>query len=167
MAHPRKYDRDEMVPAICLRLATGKDPMTVICRDLGVPVRTVNQWRQEDADIALQFDEARDMGYDAIAAECVVIADTPQLGVIEKFEPGKDGEFVITERRNEDMLGHRKLQIETRLKLLAKWDPRRYGDKQHLEHTGLNGGPIQSISTTTTDPVEAARIYQQVMNGEK
>jgi hypothetical protein len=29
----------------------------------------------------------------------------------------------------EDMLGHRKLQIETRLKLLAKWSPKRYGDK--------------------------------------
>ena len=27
------------------------------------------------------------------------------------------------------MLGHRKLQIETRLKLLAKWNPKKYGDR--------------------------------------
>jgi hypothetical protein len=31
--------------------------------------------------------------------------------------------------RTEDMLGHRKLQIETRLKLLAKWNPKKYGDR--------------------------------------
>jgi len=35
-----------------------------------------------------------------------------------------------------EMLGHRKLQIETRLKLLAKWDPKRYGDLQKVEHSG-------------------------------
>lgn len=28
-----------------------------------------------------------------------------------------------------------------------------------------NGGPIQSVTTTTTDPVEAARIYQDLMSG--
>ena len=37
------------------------------------------------------------------------------------------------------MLGHRKLQIETRLKLLAKWDPKRYGDKVDLNHGGEVG----------------------------
>jgi hypothetical protein len=38
------------------------------------------------------------------------------------------------------MLGHRKLQIETRLKLLAKWDPKRYGDKLSL--SGDKENPI-------------------------
>ena len=28
-----------------------------------------------------------------------------------------------------------------------------------------NGGPLQSVTTTTTDPVEAARIYQDLMSG--
>mgnify|MGYP003348157682 FL=1 len=28
------------------------------------------------------------------------------------------------------MLGHRKLQIETRFKLLSKWNPKKYGDRQ-------------------------------------
>ena len=119
----RKFDRDSIVPAICARLATG-EPHTVILRDLGLKVRTVNQWRKDDPEIAAQFDEARELGYDAIAAQCVNIADTPQLGVIEKLEliTDKDGGsgMVVTERRNEDMLGHRKLQIETRLKLLEE-----------------------------------------------
>lgn len=142
MVAPRQYDRAELVPLICDRLAAG-EPLTVICRDLDISRRTVNQWRQDDHAIAAQFDEARDLGYDAIAHECLVIANTPQIGVIEKMEPMKlpsgELELVVTERRREDMLAHRKLQIETRLKLLAKWDPRRYGDRQQIDHSSTDG----------------------------
>lgn len=123
----RDYDRSVLVPVICARLATGKEPMTVICRDLGIPRRTVNQWREDDVEIALQFDDARDMGYDAIASDCLEIADTPQVGIEETISP--TGQMEI---RKGDMLQHRKLRIDTRMKLLAKWDPRRYGDRQIL-----------------------------------
>jgi hypothetical protein len=34
------------------------------------------------------------------------------------------------------MVEHRKLRIDTRLKLLAKWNPKKYGDKQAIEHSG-------------------------------
>jgi hypothetical protein len=40
----------------------------------------------------------------------------------------------------EDMLGHRKLQIETRLKLLAKFNPKKYGDR-----IALAGDPASPI----------------------
>jgi hypothetical protein len=123
----RKYDRAVLVPLICARLATGKDPMTVICRELDVPIRTVNQWREDDVEIALQFDEAREVGYDAIAADCLEIADTPQIGIEETISASGAKEI-----RKGDMLQHRKLRIDTRIKLLAKWDPRRYGDRLAL-----------------------------------
>lgn len=151
---PREYDREAVTQAICERLATGRDPMTVICADLGVAVRTVNGWRAEDPEIAARFDEARELGYDAIAADCLAIADTPELGVIEKLERvpvGDDegpGGFVmtVTERRQEDMLGHRKLRIDTRMKLLAKWDPRRYGEKVQLADADGNKLPAHQLS---------------------
>jgi hypothetical protein len=38
------------------------------------------------------------------------------------------------------MLGHRKLQIETRLKMLAKFNPKRYGDK--VVHAGDDVNPV-------------------------
>lgn len=160
MSAPRKHDREALVPVICARLATGKEPMTVICADLGVPVKTVNDWRLQDEGIRGQFDDARDLGYDAIAHDTLHIADTPQLGVIEKLElqKAKNGRMVmvVTERRNEDMLGHRKLQIETRLKLLAKWDPRRYGDKVQLANSDGTNLPapqfiIQPVATKAVE----------------
>jgi hypothetical protein len=155
---PRKYDRDVFVPKICARLATGKEPMTVVCEKLGVPVRTVNDWRKADAEIAAQFDEARDLGIDAIAHDALVIADTPQLGVIEKSERVVDkhgrSRMVVTERRQEDMLGHRKLQVETRLKLLAKWDPRRYGDKMQHSNDPENPLPAPQFIIQPVRPAE-------------
>jgi hypothetical protein len=68
-------------------------------------------------------------GFDAIAEETVAIADTPPA--YAKTEGGM--------RIDTGDVAHRKLQIETRLKLLAKWDPKRYGERQHVEHSGKVG----------------------------
>jgi len=115
---------------ICARLAEG-EPLRVICRDDHMPAwRTVYDWRSADPEFAARIAHARDVGFDAIAEEALEIADTPVEGV--RREVGTDGVKAV----HEDMLGHRKLQVETRLKLLAKWSPSRYGDKQQIEHSG-------------------------------
>lgn len=117
----------ELADAICARLSTG-EPLAQICRDAGMPnVRTISLWKTAHEGFDSDFARARDEGYDALAAQCLAIADTPLEGV--ETTTKDDGR--IEEKRG-DMLGHRKLQIETRLKLLAKWDPRRYGDKLAL-----------------------------------
>lgn len=116
MVMPRKHDREKLVPDICTRLADG-EPLTVICRSLGVPKRTVDEWRSADPMIAAQFDDARDHGYDAIAKRIREVASG-------KHRKGKDSSTNV--QRD-------KLIVETDLKLLAKWDPRRYGDKIALE----------------------------------
>lgn len=114
---------------IIARLSNG-EPLTSICRTDGYPDRrTVGNWRKELPEFDAAFLSARDDGFDAIAAECLAIADTPENGVETTTKP--DGS---TETREGDMLGHRKLRVETRLKLLAKWDPRRYGDRMALDH---------------------------------
>lgn len=106
-----KHDRAKLTKAICERLAQG-DPMTVICRDMGVPVKTVNDWRLADAEIRAQFDEARDLGHDSIAVR------------MRETARGK-GDSTGDVQRD-------KLIIDTDDKLLRKWDPRRYGEKvQH------------------------------------
>ncbi|MBA0225191.1 terminase [Stenotrophomonas maltophilia] len=152
MARPSKKTA-KLVQAIVERLSEG-EPLAQICRDEGMPAaRTVREWQQTDETVSAAIARAREEGFDAIAAECLRIADTPMpckiekrelLGVLKhKDEDGKEqsvalpeAELVVTEERTEDMLGHRKLQIETRLKLLAKWDPKRYGNLQTVEHRG-------------------------------
>ena len=140
MGRPSTYST-ETVEAICDRLSVG-EPLAAICRSEGMPgLRTVYDWMEADDDVSARIARARDAGEDVLAAQCLEIADTPVEGVEIRTEGGR-----ITETRG-DMLGHRKLQIETRLKLLAKWNPKKWGDRQSLEHSGANGGPIQTLNT--------------------
>lgn len=117
--------------------------LSVVCREPGMPARqTVYDWIRDDKDFAEAMNMARDLGADAIAEEALRIADTTEEGV--ELEIGSEG---TTKEKRGDMLGHRKLRVETRLRLLAKWHPKKYGDKVTAEHTGPNGGPIQTAHT--------------------
>ena len=131
---PSTYD-PTVATRICEMLSEGI-PLREICRGQGMPPwRTVYSWMDRDADLAASIARARELGYDAIAEECLRIADTPQSG--KKVTMSEDG---MTETV-EDMLGHRKLQIETRLKLLAKWSPKKYGER--VQVAGDADNPIK------------------------
>lgn len=128
---------DEVAARICDGLSQGI-PLTVICADPGMPNDdTVRLWATKNDELARAIARARELGYDKIAMDALRIADSPVEG--KRIKRSEDG----TEEVIEDMLGHRKLQVETRLKLLAKWDPKRYGEKVTQEVTGPGGGPLQ------------------------
>ncbi len=151
---PSKYT-PELAAEICERLGKG-EPLTVICSGKHMPCdNTVRVWAERDAVFSGDIARARSRGYDALAAECLQIANTPLEGV----ETTTDDKGT-TEKRA-DMLGHRKLQIETRLKLLAKWDPKRYGDK-----LALGGDPdAPPIRTESTLTITAEEAYKRMLNG--
>lgn len=129
MGRPSTYN-ETIAAEICERLAEG-ETLRSICRDEHTPKwQTVYKWMADRSDFADRIARARELGFDAIAADALEIADTPEEGV--RIEHGKDG----TKTTHEDMLGHRKLRIETRLKLLAKWDPKRYGERQAVDLSG-------------------------------
>jgi hypothetical protein len=88
--------------------------------------QTIYEWMGRDQLFADRIAHAREVGYDAIAESTMDIADEdmPTLP-----SGGRDGAAVQ----------HAKLRIETRLKLLAKWSPKKYGERTHLEHSGKVG----------------------------
>lgn len=107
---------------IVRRLSAG-ETLTDICADDHMPAtRTVSDWKAAHPDFSADFGRARDAGYDAIASR----ARKTARGQNEDAGGDSSGDV----QRD-------KLIIETDLKLLAKWDPRRYGDK--VAHVG--GGP--------------------------
>jgi len=149
MGRPSKYT-PELAAEICERLSNG-EPLRQICRDEHMPAWTaVYAWSAKDAELSERIARAREMGFDAIAEETLLIADTPKWGTKETV--GKDGSTVT----REDMLGHRKLQIETRLKLLAKWDPKRYGDRIAL--AGDRENPIHIEAK-----VQAEQYFEELL----
>lgn len=144
---PFEGDKEAIVERICKGLENGI-PLTSLCEPEELPSpSTVYLWCEKDAQIAGAIARARHVGFDAIAEDALRIADTPQEGVETTTE--EDGS--VSEKRG-DMLGHRKLQIETRLKLLAKWDPKRYGD---TDKTTVNVGvAVNNITVSETERAE-------------
>lgn len=112
---------------ICERLSIG-EPLAVICRDIGVGYRTVYDWMDANKEFAANIARARDSGYDHIADDCMAIAD---CGINDKRIDDNGNEVIDNEA-----IQRSKLRVETRLKLLAKWSPKKYGDKQQIEHSG-------------------------------
>lgn len=122
---------------ICERLAEG-EYLRVICRDEHMPKwRTVYGWMEAREDFSARIARARIMGRDAILEDTLLIADTTEEGV--ETEISENG----TKEKRGDMLGHRKLKIETRFKILAKWDPKKYGEK--VTHGGDPDAPLSLI----------------------
>ena len=113
---------------------TNGNTIAAWCRENGVGVSTVYDWTYKDDEFAGRIAHARELGEEVIAQQCLDIANAPVIG--EETEEDETGKMKI---KRGDMLGHRKLQIETRLKLLAKWNPKKWGEKQQLEHSGQIG----------------------------
>lgn len=119
----------EIAAAVCERLAVGKS-LSAACEELGLARRTVRRWIDEHESFKADSARAFEEGYDALAEQCLTIADTPVKGT--ETTTKADGSEEVKEG---DMLGHRRLQIDTRMRLLGKWAPKKYGDRQELHHT--------------------------------
>lgn len=123
----------EVATEICEKLSQGI-PLAEICRGEGMPaVRTVSDWKRNHDGFAAAFAQARDDGFDALAAQCLNIADDSAQDFIEGVEVTPGTKAVAF---NAEHVQRSKLRVETRLKLLAKWDPKRYGELQKVEHSG-------------------------------
>lgn len=119
----------EIEQEILERIAKG-EPLAVICRSADkfpTPVAWGN-WVNSDETLAIAYARAREVGFDAIAADCLDIADATG----NDTKVGKDGQYMP----DTEWISRSKLRVDTRLKLLAKWDPKRYGDKMDVTSGG-------------------------------
>ncbi len=118
------YSNKEALKEELVQWISEGNTLQDFCRKDGRPAsRTLYLWEADDTSFAANIARARDLGHDVIAERCLALADTQPL---EVFDEGGN------KRYDPGSIAWRKLQIETRLKLLAKWNPRKYGDKTIL-----------------------------------
>ena len=87
--------------------------LRAFCRQEGYPSKsTIYVMLDENPKLAGRIARARDEGHDAIADECMEIIDTA----------------------TDANLG--KARVWTRLQLLAKWNPKKYGERLENVHSG-------------------------------
>ena len=117
------------------RLSKG-EPLAVICRTEGYPhPDTVRNWMLADPALAQSIARAREAGEESIAADCLLIADD----ATGDYRMGEKSILADT-----DHIQRAKLRIDTRLKLLAKWNPKKWGEKLDVD---------ANVSTTITRKV--------------
>ena len=111
---------------ICDWIAHGKT-LREYCRQKGkVKWRTIYKWLEKDEEFRSAFARARDTGCEILFEECLELIDTPPTMC------GSDG----NERIDPAFINWQKNRVETRMKMLAKFNPKRYGDKLGVEHDG-------------------------------
>lgn len=121
------YERHEIIDQIVYRLREG-EPLAAICREPGMPsAHTVRLWMDQDEGAAHAIARARELGEEAIALEAQEIIDG--LRPVPGVPPDASRD---------------KARAEIRLKLLAKFNPKRWGDSQQLRHADANGEKLDT-----------------------
>lgn len=148
MARPSIYS-ESLLERICEDLAQGI-PLTQICRELqqeGIQVapRTVRDWEADESkpEVSAAIARARELGEYALAEQCLEIADDARNDWMERAAGDGDEKAL---QFNGEHVQRSKLRIDTRLKLLAKFNPKRWGDKVSQEISGPGGGPVQTVT---------------------
>lgn len=120
----RLSKRTPEVEELIIEGLTDGVPLRVLCRREDVPSwRTVYDWMNADPSFASRVAYARDLGFEAIAEDILDIADgTPAIS---------------------DHVQRSKMRIDTRLKLLACWSPKRYGNKQTVDVGNKDGEALK------------------------
>lgn len=116
---------------ICERMAEGES-LRSICRAKDMPnKRTVLRWIEKNDKLAAQYSEAQNLRAEHYFDEIIDIADS-------RADPQKT-----------------RVQIDARKWVLARMNPKKYGDRFTQELTGEGGGPlVQRIEIEIVDPAE-------------
>lgn len=115
---------EKLVDEICSLLAEGYSLVT-ICKREGMPnYSTVSNWLDKYPEFLTKYTRAREQQADYLAEEIIGIAD-------EKLSDPQRS----------------RLQVDARKWYAGKLRPKKYGDKIQNEHSGPDGGAIQTEST--------------------
>ncbi|SEG61156.1 hypothetical protein SAMN04488115_107313 [Bosea lathyri] len=144
MTGRRSTFTQETADTICERIADGQS-LRSICADDDMPAKSmVFRWLVSNEAFRDQYAIAREAQADALFDEILDIADTTEEGT--KSKSGPNG----IETTTGDMIEHRRLRVDARKWMASKLQPKKYGDKTQLEHSGavaltptilLNGKP--------------------------
>lgn len=137
---------------ICTRIAGGES-LRSITRDQAMPgLSTVCAWIVDDEHTAFQeqYARARQAQAELLADDITDISDDGRNDWMEREDPENPGYTL-----NGEHIQRSRLRVDAR-KWIAARLLHRYADKQRHEHTGANGGPIQTASIDTSGLSNAA-----------
>lgn len=155
MGRPSDYS-EEVVAIFCGRMADGESVKT-ICKSDDMPASsTIYLWLQQHKDFLEKYEKAAlERGW-ALAEESIEIADNGTNDWMERQSTSEKGAGVNTGWvLNGEHVQRSRLRVDTRKWFAARLNPKRLGDKVVNEHSGPDGGAIQTVTEirrTIVDP---------------
>lgn len=125
----------ELIETVLEAVGEGT-PLRQLCREHNFSKSAWYRLMAADAELQGRFMRARDEGADAIAEEALEIADSA--------DPARD-------------VQRDKLRVETRLKLLAKWHPKKYGDRTLL------GSDPENPLPAAVNVIDASKLSSEAL----
>lgn len=134
----------ELIIEICEGVANGKT-LGAASKEKGVTPGAVRYRLMNDADLFAVSARARESGCDALADECIEIADDPTIDAADK-----------------------RVRIDTRIRLIGKWS-KRYSDKLTVtnETTVTHRYDLDSLSDAELDTLESIASKASISSGDK
>lgn len=127
----------EMADLICEGLAEGNSLRTVCKADHMPSLSTVFKWLREQEVFSHQYARAKEEAADALFDDIQDIADDGTNDWMEK--QNQEGEN-IGWQVNGECLQRSRLRVDTRKWMMSKMKPKKYGDRQTVEHEVLEDG---------------------------
>lgn len=114
---PSKY-KPEIGDKLCALIAEGVSASKA-CGSVGIALKTMYGWLRQHEEFSNNYARAREDQADTFADQMCDIAD------------------------DEEDVQRAKLKIDARKWVAARMKPKSWGDKQHTEISGPDGGPIE------------------------
>lgn len=132
MAKARTEITTDLVLAVCEMVAEGKT-LTAAAKEHDTSPAAIRYHLMNDENLFSVSMRARESGCDALADQCIEIADDPVLDAAEK-----------------------RIRIDTRIRLIGKWS-KRYSDKVTVEtnSTVTHKYDLDSLGTDRLEQLEA------------
>ena len=127
MPYPSKKT-PELIEQVLSRLAQG-ETLAALGRELDFHPTAWANWMREDEALAVAYAHARDVGSDALAEQALALIDQEPARVEGRIDPGH--------------VAWRRAQVDTRLKLLACWNPKKYGNKATVDVGNKDGEALK------------------------
>lgn len=146
MPYPAKKN-PKLIEEVLSRIAQG-ETLASLGRELDFHPSAWRQWMSADEGLALAYAQARDVGSDVIAEQALALIDEEPARIEGRVDPGH--------------VQWRRAQVDTRLKLLACWNPKKYGTKQTVDVGNKEGETLKTetkvdVSELTVQLAEALR----------
>lgn len=134
MPYPAKIT-PEVIEEVLSRIAQG-ETLAALGRELGFHPQSWADRMRADEGLAIAYQRARDVGADAIAEDALRIIEEEPARIEGRIDPGH--------------VQWQRARVDTRLKLLAKWNPKKYGDKQTVDVGNKEGEALKVDSNVDT-----------------